>query len=102
MPLDWQVEDIVKYKENGAPVKRLRKKITLTHSENVAGRSFWNVHPCLCKELGHFEGDISKINPEYIKSFQFENNLMPSTWIVIRVDGCHFHRYLLFCLCFVA
>nr|XP_027078826.1 tRNA(His) guanylyltransferase 1-like isoform X2 [Coffea arabica] len=88
-----EVEDIVKYKENGAPVKRLRKKITLTHSENVAGRSFWNVHPCLCKELGHFEGDISKINPEYIKSFQFENNLMPSTWIVIRVDGCHFHRF---------
>ncbi|KAL3516400.1 hypothetical protein ACH5RR_023302 [Cinchona calisaya] len=91
--LKTEVEDIVKYKENGTPVKRLKRKVILTHSENVSARSFWNVHSCLHKELGHFERDISKIKPDYIKSFQFENNLMPSTWIVIRVDGCHFHRF---------
>lgn len=82
----------MKYDKNGNPVKRLRRKVIISHSENIAARSFWNAHSCLLKELGSFHGDIGKIMPEYIKSFQFENNLMPSTWIVIRVDGCHFHR----------
>ncbi|KAI5672840.1 hypothetical protein M9H77_13204 [Catharanthus roseus] len=91
--LKTEVEDIVKYKSDGTPVKRLRKEIIIVHTENVAARSFWNGQPLLLKELGPFEGDISKINPEYIKSFQFENTLMPSTWIVIRIDGCHFHRF---------
>ncbi|XP_058099565.1 tRNA(His) guanylyltransferase 1-like isoform X1 [Magnolia sinica] len=30
---------------------------------------------------------------EYVKSFEVEDRLMPSTWIVIRIDGCHFHRF---------
>ncbi|GAV85181.1 Thg1 domain-containing protein/Thg1C domain-containing protein [Cephalotus follicularis] len=88
-----QVEDIVKYNENGMPVRRLRRKAKIVHSENVSGRSFWNEHPSLLTELGGFAEDIGKIKPEYVRSFLFENKLMASTWIVIRIDGCHFHRF---------
>ncbi|XP_059642588.1 tRNA(His) guanylyltransferase 2-like [Cornus florida] len=91
--LKTQAEDIVKYKDNGTPVRRLRKKVIVVHSENIAARSFWSEHSCLIKELGYFGEDINKIKPEYVKSFQFESKLMPSTWIVVRIDGCHFHRF---------
>lgn len=87
-----QVEETVKHDENGNPVKRLRRRETLVHSENIAGRSFWNAHATLHKDLGHFAKDIGKIDPDYIKSFQFENRLLPFTWVVVRIDGCHFHR----------
>lgn len=87
-----QMEDIVKYNENGAPVKRLRRKARIVHSENIARKSFWNGHSCLLKELGRFDEDVGKIKPDYVRSFVFENKLIPSTWIVIRIDGCHFHR----------
>ncbi|XP_058005110.1 tRNA(His) guanylyltransferase 1 isoform X5 [Hevea brasiliensis] len=46
-----QEEDIAKYSENGTPVKRLRRKARILHSENIAGRSFWNVHQNLLKQL---------------------------------------------------
>lgn len=82
----------MKYSENGAPVKRLRRKARITHSKNIAGKSFWNEHSKLLKELGCFVDDIRKIEPDYIRSFQFETKLLPSTWLVIRIDGCHFHR----------
>ncbi|KAL5555840.1 hypothetical protein UlMin_038076 [Ulmus minor] len=88
-----QVEDIVKYNENGAPVKRLRRKAKIVHSKNIAGKSFWSEHPNLLKELGGFAEDIGKVEPDYIRSFQFETKLLPSTWVVIRIDGCHFHRF---------
>ncbi|RVW55106.1 tRNA(His) guanylyltransferase 1 [Vitis vinifera] len=88
-----KVEAIVKYSENGTPVKRLRRKPIIVHSDNIAARSFWNEHPFLLKELGDFREDINNIKPEYVKSFQFENKLMPLTWIVVRIDGCHFHRF---------
>ncbi|KAK9233367.1 hypothetical protein WN943_023616 [Citrus x changshan-huyou] len=88
-----EMEDIVKYNENGAPVKRLRRKARIVHSENIAGKSFWNGHSCLLKELGRFDEDVGKIKPDYVRSFVFENKLIPSTWIVIRIDGCHFHRF---------
>ena len=88
----FQVEDIVKYSENGTPVKRLRRKPIVVHSDNIAASSFWNEDPFLLKELGDFREDIGNIKPEYVKSFQFENKLMPLTWIVVRIDGCHFHR----------
>ncbi|KGN48418.1 tRNA(His) guanylyltransferase 1 isoform X1 [Cucumis sativus] len=91
--LTTKVEDIVKYHEDGTPVKRLRRKATVIHSPNIAGRRFWNEHSILLKELGAFTTDIDKINPDYVRSFQVENKLMPSTWIVIRIDGCHFHRF---------
>lgn len=91
--LKTQVEDIVKYNENGAPIKRLRKKASIVHSKNIAGKSFWNEHPKLLKELGGFVNDIGKVEPDFIRSFQFETKLLPSTWIVIRIDGCHFHRF---------
>ncbi|XP_057971564.1 tRNA(His) guanylyltransferase 1-like isoform X2 [Malania oleifera] len=97
--LKAQVEDIVKYNEDG-PVKRMRTKVMIFPSKesplslrNIVGRSFWNQHPYLLKELGSFTGEVRKINPELVKSFQFENKLMPSTWIVVRIDGRHFHRF---------
>ncbi|KAM7507344.1 hypothetical protein LguiA_017797 [Lonicera macranthoides] len=91
--LRTEVEDIVKYKDNGTPVKRLRQKVIIAHSKNIAARSFWNNIVSLTSELSCFGQDLNIIKPEYIKSFLFENKLMPSTWIVVRIDGCHFHRF---------
>ncbi|OMO75087.1 tRNAHis guanylyltransferase Thg1 [Corchorus capsularis] len=88
-----KVEDVVKYNEDGTSVKRLRRKASDFRSENIAGRKFWNEHATLLKELGGFPEDCIKVNLDYIRSFQFESKLMPSTWIVIRIDGCHFHRF---------
>ncbi|WCJ41181.1 tRNA(His) guanylyltransferase 1 [Euphorbia peplus] len=88
-----QEEDIAKYSEDGTPIKRFRRKARIVHSENIAGRSFWNGHKNLLKELGAFVNEVGKVNPDYIRSFLFESKLMPSTWIVIRIDGCHFHRF---------
>ncbi|KAJ0039900.1 hypothetical protein Pint_26994 [Pistacia integerrima] len=88
-----EVEDIIKYHEDGTPVKRLRRKPRIVHLENIAGRHFWSEHPCLLKELGCFEENVGKIKPDYVRSFLFENKLMPYAWIVIRIDGCHFHRF---------
>ncbi|KAJ8434914.1 LOW QUALITY PROTEIN: hypothetical protein Cgig2_003353 [Carnegiea gigantea] len=88
-----QVEDVIKYKENGDPVKRLRRKVMKERSENIASKNFWNQHPSLVKELGSFDEDIHKIRPEYVESFHFMDKLLPSTWIAVRVDGCHFHRF---------
>ncbi|KAI9165519.1 hypothetical protein LWI28_015542 [Acer negundo] len=42
-----EVEDIVNYNENGTPVKRLRRKARIVHSENIARKKFWNEHPKL-------------------------------------------------------
>ncbi|KAF4356794.1 hypothetical protein F8388_000597, partial [Cannabis sativa] len=89
--LKTETEDIVKYNESGAPVKRLRRKTSTVHSKNIVGKSFWNLYPKLLKELGGFVDDIRKIEPDYIRSFLWEAKLLPSTWIVIRIDGCHFH-----------
>ncbi|XP_015581517.1 tRNA(His) guanylyltransferase 1 isoform X2 [Ricinus communis] len=86
-------EDIVKYRENGTPVRRLRRKAITVHSENIAGRCFWNGHQNLLIELGGFAEDIGKVNPDYIRSFLFKSKLLQSTWVVIRIDGCHFHRF---------
>ncbi|XP_015073810.1 tRNA(His) guanylyltransferase 1-like isoform X1 [Solanum pennellii] len=88
-----KVDDIVKYREDGTPVKRPRKKAVIVHSENVATKRFWNNYTCLTEELGSLAEGINKIKPEYLRSFQFESRLMLSTWIVVRVDGCHFHRF---------
>ncbi|KAI3867895.1 hypothetical protein MKX03_021302 [Papaver bracteatum] len=30
---------------------------------------------------------------EYVKSFEVEDKLMPFTWIVLRIDGRHFHQF---------
>lgn len=86
-----QVEDVVKYDENGTPIKRLRRKPNIVHTQNIVAKRFWNEQSVLVKELGAFE-EIGKIKPEYIRSFLFENKLLPSTYIIIRIDGCHFHR----------
>ncbi|XP_047317736.1 tRNA(His) guanylyltransferase 1-like [Impatiens glandulifera] len=91
--LKTEVEDIVKYNDSGVPVKRLRKKVILVHSGQIASSSFWNGHTYLCKEVGEFGKSITKLDPDYIKSFQFENKMMLSTWIVVRIDGVHFHRF---------
>ncbi|XP_057474191.1 tRNA(His) guanylyltransferase 2-like isoform X1 [Actinidia eriantha] len=87
------LEDIVKYKNDGTPVKRARREVIVDYSGNVASRSFWKEHSYLLYVVGNFEKDINKVKPEYVKSFQFEHKLMPFTWIVVRIDGCHFHRF---------
>jgi len=87
------VEDIVKYTDNGAPIKRHRRKIITVHSKKIAGKRFWNEHAVLLKELGGFIEEINSVTPEYVRSFEFDSKLMPSTWIVVRIDGCHFHKF---------
>lgn len=82
----------MKYKDDGVPVKRLRRKVITVHSENIASRKFWNSHLSLSKEVGQFSEDLNKSRPDYLKSFLYESRLMPCTWVVIRIDGCHFHR----------
>lgn len=84
----------MKYSDNGSPVKRRRKNVSVQVSENIASKSFWNKHSYLVKDLGKFVEDVNKIKPEYIRSFNIDSQLMPSTWIVVRIDGCHFHRYM--------
>ncbi|XP_004288098.1 PREDICTED: tRNA(His) guanylyltransferase 1-like [Fragaria vesca subsp. vesca] len=91
--LKTEVIDVVKHNENGSPVRRLRKKLRIVHSKNIASISFWNKHKILLNELGNFAKDIGKVEPDFLRSFQFDKKLMPSTWIVIRIDGCHFHRF---------
>ncbi|KAG5554059.1 hypothetical protein RHGRI_011808 [Rhododendron griersonianum] len=86
-----EVEDIDKYKDGETLVKSPGRNVILVHSGNIASRSFWSEHSCLLKELGSFEEDINKVKPEYVKSFEFERKLLPSTWIVVRIDGRHFH-----------
>ncbi|MED6151661.1 hypothetical protein PIB30_084554 [Stylosanthes scabra] len=87
------VDDIVKYTDNGVPIKRQRRKIITMHSKKIAGRKFCNEQTFLSKELGCFVEDIDNVKPEYVKSFEFDSKLMPLTWIVVRIDGCHFHRF---------
>ncbi|XP_048131596.1 tRNA(His) guanylyltransferase 2-like isoform X3 [Rhodamnia argentea] len=89
-----QAEDVVKHDEHGIPIKRMRRKPRMIHNEHIAGRNFWNGQQYLLMELGPFDNEIKKIKAEYVRSFLFENKLMPSTWIVIRIDGCHFHSAL--------
>ncbi|KAL2337357.1 hypothetical protein Fmac_011803 [Flemingia macrophylla] len=86
-------EDIVKYTDNGAPIKRHRRKIVTVHSKKIASRRFWNEQTILLKELGDFVEEINNVSLEYVRSFEFDSKLMPSTWIVVRIDGCHFHRF---------
>lgn len=93
-----KVEAVVKDAGDVTPVKRSResrkprRNVIRVHSENIASRRFWIDQSCLLKEFGLFSEDFNKTKSEYVKSFQYENPLMLSTWIVVRVDGCHFHR----------
>ncbi|GJW96693.1 tRNA(His) guanylyltransferase 1-like protein isoform X2 [Tanacetum coccineum] len=88
-----KVDETIEIDDNEAPVIRLRKRIIVVHSENIASKSFWNGYSCLCKEIGRFEQNVNNIKPEYIKLFQFDKKLLPFTWTVIRIDGSHFHRF---------
>ncbi|XP_019418434.1 PREDICTED: tRNA(His) guanylyltransferase 1-like [Lupinus angustifolius] len=91
--LKTMVEDIVKYADNGAPVRRRRRKIITVHKKKVASTRFWNEQTILLKELGGFTEEIDNVKSEYVHSFEFDTKLMPYTWIVVRLDGCHFHRF---------
>lgn len=89
-----KVMEIVKCSANGSPIKRSRRKVVVAHSENITAAGFWNAHSILVEELGSFTKYSGKFERDFIRSFQSENKLMLSTWIVVRIDGCHFHRYM--------
>ncbi|XP_010268602.1 PREDICTED: tRNA(His) guanylyltransferase 1-like [Nelumbo nucifera] len=96
--LRHKVEEIIKYNRSGDPVKRLRKKVMVGHF-NLDSPNFWTKHPSLLDELGVPESHretLSKVwstKCENVKSFEVKNSLMPSTWVVVRIDGRHFHRF---------
>ncbi|GKA43376.1 tRNA(His) guanylyltransferase 1-like protein isoform X1 [Tanacetum coccineum] len=92
-PSKVQVDETFEINDNEAPVIRLRKRLIVVHSKNIASKSFWNGYSCLCKEIGCFEHNVNNIKPEYIKLFQLDKKLLPFTWTVIRIDGSHFHRF---------
>lgn len=79
----------------------MRRKIKQFHSDNISSEKFWSEHPCLLRELGRFTPDARKINPEYTESFHLEEKLLQATWVVIRIDGCHFHRFYYTSECFL-
>lgn len=83
----WVVEHLA----NGVAVNRSTKKIVEVHS--VINKCFWNQHPSLIAEFGGLENDINFHNTGYIESFQVQDKLMLSTWIVVRIDGCKFHGF---------
>ncbi|KAI4374353.1 hypothetical protein MLD38_012360 [Melastoma candidum] len=88
-----QSEDTVKYTTNGSPVKRMRRRPAVFQCESISKQRFWKEHQSLAVELGPFENEIGKLNMDFIRSFSFEDKLMPFSWIVVRIDGCHFHRF---------
>ncbi|XP_042043802.1 tRNA(His) guanylyltransferase 2-like [Salvia splendens] len=75
-------------------VKRCGRKFLTVNSANIASKRFWSENGCLSKgELAQFREELNKTTPEDIKSFLHESRLMLCTWIVVRIDGCHFHRF---------
>ncbi|XP_042520635.1 tRNA(His) guanylyltransferase 1-like isoform X1 [Macadamia integrifolia] len=93
--LKEKVEEIVKFNHAGDPVRRLRKKLIVDHFD-PDWPSFWIKHPSLIDELHIPMEDFCNIwstKCDYVKSFEVEYKLMPCTWIVVRIDGCHFHRF---------
>jgi len=38
---------------------------------------------------------------EYVKEFEMEDGLLKNTWVVVRVDGRGFHKYVSFLIRFV-
>ncbi|KAM0938781.1 putative tRNA(His) guanylyltransferase [Dioscorea sansibarensis] len=44
-----KLEETMKLDEGGNPVKRLRKKVTVTHVD-IIGPKFWNEHPYILEE----------------------------------------------------
>ncbi|KAL6550175.1 hypothetical protein OROMI_020663 [Orobanche minor] len=81
--------------DDGCPLKRPRRKIKMVHPKNIASKSFWSAQFVPMKELGQFNEDLNKVRPrlKYVTSFQYDSNLPLSNWIVICIDGCHFHSY---------
>ncbi|KAJ1418396.1 tRNAHis guanylyltransferase Thg1 superfamily [Sesbania bispinosa] len=61
------VEDVVKYTENGAPIKRHRRKIITLHSNENSKYKIWNEQSILLKELGGFLEEINCVKPEYVR-----------------------------------
>ncbi|XP_041998461.1 tRNA(His) guanylyltransferase 2-like isoform X1 [Salvia splendens] len=92
--LKTKVEDIVKCKIDDSHVKRCERKFLTVNSANIASKRFWSEKGCLSEgELAQFREKLNKTTPEDIKSFLHESRLMLCTWIVVRIDGCHFHRF---------
>ncbi|KAL9234100.1 hypothetical protein vseg_009007 [Gypsophila vaccaria] len=87
-----KVQVFCKFDENGDAVNRPQRKLEIRY-ENIARKSFWDKNLSLVEQLGRFEDEIPKIRPEYVESFQFQDKLLLSTWIVVRIDGCHFHKF---------
>ncbi|XP_043718563.1 tRNA(His) guanylyltransferase 1-like [Telopea speciosissima] len=93
--LKEKVEEIVKYDQAGDPVRRVREKLIVDHFD-PDWLSFWAKHPCLIDALLIPKENFWKIwstKCDSVKSFEFEDKLIPSTWIVVRIDGCRFHRF---------
>ncbi|KAF9618438.1 hypothetical protein IFM89_001161 [Coptis chinensis] len=86
---------VVKNRENGDPVVRLRKKVIVEHCD-IIGESFWREHPSLIasEDLNLLRNVHSSNVYECMKNeTEVKNKLLPYTWIVVRIDGRHFHQF---------
>ncbi|MCL7047825.1 hypothetical protein MKW94_014960 [Papaver nudicaule] len=85
-------EETVKCNENGKIVKRYRNKAIIEHCD-IIGDKFWKDHADILRD-GNTEYQRSGNNKyEYLKSFEVEDKLMQSTWVVVRLDGRCFHKF---------
>ncbi|RDX79951.1 tRNA(His) guanylyltransferase 2, partial [Mucuna pruriens] len=90
------VEDNLNYTDNGAPFKRHMWKIATMHSEKINSKcKILERADCwfFLRSFGDFVEEISNVNPEYVRSFEFDSKLMQYRGIVVRLDGCHFHIF---------
>ncbi|XP_058005109.1 tRNA(His) guanylyltransferase 1 isoform X4 [Hevea brasiliensis] len=87
-----QEEDIAKYSENGTPVKRLRRKARILHSENIAGRSFWNVHQNLLKQLELMDAIFTVAVLEEFQDVIFSYGVSDEYSFVLKKDSKFLQR----------
>ena len=44
--------------------------------------------------VDYIEPEMAKSMFEYVKKFERVDICLPSVWLICRIDGCSFHRYV--------
>lgn len=100
-----------KAKVDGVLRRRSQNEVTIDHCD-LTSSIFWKEHESIFGKTFHDESPdilvenldqcLEKVKKlKYAKIYECEDALMPCAWVVIRIDGCHFHRYLLILCCHI-